>query len=188
MRIVNNPVDYRCQMFRDANHQSPSWQFAAPQMHGASRTDLHRRRPHPAQRLHDSFDRRFINARSSVALSTFPFARALVDRRAVHQVIDLLIRPPGGNRYGPNNTIAGLAAVSSSPAPPVIKLKMSAHISFRSSLAMISISLPVFRIRGRFYVSTDRGIRRLRIFSWSTRLRCCSILYANRPPILQISA
>jgi hypothetical protein len=183
MRIVNNPVDYRGQMFRDANHQSPSWQFVAPQMHGASRTDLHRRRPHPAQRLHDSFNRRFINARSSVALSTFPFAGALVGRRAVHQVIDLLIRPPGRNRYGPNNTIAGLAPISSSPAPSIIKLKMSAHISFRLSLARISISLPVSRIRSRSSVCTDRRIRRQGIFSWPTRQRCCSILYAwHQPP------
>jgi len=131
MRIVNDPIDHGGQMFRDADHQSPSRQFVAPQMHRASRTDLHRRRPHPTERGHDSFNRRFINARSSVALSTFPFTRALVHRRTVHQVIDLLIRPPGGNRYGPNNTIARLAPVSGSQAPPIIKLKMSAHISLR---------------------------------------------------------
>jgi hypothetical protein len=157
MRIVNNPIDHRGEMFRDANQQSPSRQFVATQMHRASRTDLHRRRPHPTQRLHDSFNRRFINARSSVALSTFPFASALVHRRTVHQVIDLLIRPPGRNRYRPNNTIARLAPVSSSQAPPIIKLKMSAHISFGSSLAMISISLPASRIKGRFYAWNRRA-------------------------------
>jgi hypothetical protein len=155
MRIVNNPIDHCCQMFRDANHQSPSWQFVAPQMHRASRTDLHRRRPHPTQRLHDSSNRRFINARSSVALSTFAFTRALVHRRTVHQVIDLLIRPLGRNRYRPNNAIARLAPVSGSQAPPIIKLKMSVHISFGSSLAMISISLPASRTKGRFHACTD---------------------------------
>jgi hypothetical protein len=139
MGIVNNPIDHCGQMFRDTNHQSPSRQFVATQVHGASRTDLHRRRPHPAERLHDAFNRRLIDARSSVALSTLPFAGTLVRRDTVDQVIDLLIRPPGGNRYRPNNTIARLAPVSSSPAPPIIKLKMSAHISFRSPLAMNSI-------------------------------------------------
>jgi hypothetical protein len=155
MGIVNNPIDHRGQMFRDTNDQSPSRQFVATQMHGASRTDLHRRRPHPTQRFHDSFNRRFIDARSSVALSTFPFARTLVHRRTVDQVIDLLIRPPGGNRYRPNNTVARLAPVSSSPAPPIIKLKMSAHISFGSPLAMIFISLPQSRIKRCFYGPTD---------------------------------
>lgn len=155
MGIVNNPIDHRGQMFRDTNHQSPSRQFVATQVHGASRTDLHRRRPHPTERLHDSFNRRFIDARSSVALSTFPFARALMHRRTIDQVIDLLIRPPGRNRYRPNNTIARLAPVPSSPAPPIIKLKMSAHISFGSPLAMISISSPASRIKHRFHARTD---------------------------------
>lgn len=155
MGIVNNPIDHRGQMFRDTNDQSPSRQFVATQMHGASGTDLHRRRPHPTQRLHDSFNRRFIDACSSVALSTFPFAGALVHRRSIDEVIDLLIRPPGRNRYRPNDTIARLAPVSSSPAPPIIKLKMSAHISFGSPLAMISISLLASRIKRRFYARTD---------------------------------
>jgi len=156
MGIVNNPIDHCCQMFRDTNDQSPSRQFVATQMHGASRTDLHRRRPHPTERLHDSFNRRFIDACSSVALSTFPFAGALVHRRTVDQVIDLLIRPPRRNRHRPNDTIARLAPVSSSPAPPVIELKMSAHICFGSPLAMISISFAASRIKRRFYVRRDR--------------------------------
>jgi hypothetical protein len=154
MGIVNNPIDHRCQMFRDTNDQSPSRQFVATQMHGAPRTDLHRRRPHPTERLHDSFNRRFIDACSSVALSTFPFARALVHRRTVDQVIDLLIRPPSRNRYRPNNAIARLAPVSSSPAPPIIELKTSAHISFGSPLAMISISFAASRIKRRFLCVT----------------------------------
>ena len=156
MGIVNNPIDHRGQMFRDTNHQSPSRQFVATQMHGASRTDLHRRRPHPTQGLHDTFNRRFIDARSSVALSTFPFAGALVHRRTIDQVIDLLIPLPGRNRYRPNNAIARLAPVSSSPAPPIIKLKMSAHICFASPLAIISISLPASRIKRRADARTKR--------------------------------
>jgi hypothetical protein len=152
MGIVNNPIDHRCQMFRDTDDQSPSRQFVATQMHGASRTDLHRRRPHPTERLHDSFNRRFIDACSSVALSTFPFAGALVYRRTVDQVIDLLIRPPSRNGYRPNNAIARLAPVSSSPAPPIIELKMSAHLSFGSRLAMISVSFGASRTKRRFFV------------------------------------
>ena len=163
MGIVNNPIDHRGQMFRDANDQSPSRQFVATQMHGASGTNLHRWRPHPTQRLHDSFNRRFIDARSSVALSTFPFARALIDRRTINQVIDLLIRPPGRYRYRPNNTIARLAPVSSSPAPSIIKLKMSAHICFGSPLLIISISLPAARPKRRFYAARDGGTRGMRI-------------------------
>jgi len=156
MGIVDNPINHRCQMFRDTNNQSPGRQFVGTQMHGASRTDLHRRRPHPTQRLHDPFNRGFIDARSSIALSPFPFAGALMHGRAVDQVIDLLIRPPGRNRYCPNNTIARLAPVTSSPAPPIIKLKMSAHISFRSPLAMISISLSASRIKRRGDARTKR--------------------------------
>jgi hypothetical protein len=155
MGIVNNPIDHRGQMFRDTYDQSASRQFVATQMHGASRTNLHCRRPHPTERRHDSFNRRFIDARSSVALSTFPFARTLVHRRTVDQVIDLLIRPSGRNRYRPNNTIARLAPVTSSPAPPIIKLEMSAHIYSGSPLAMISISSPASRIKRRFYARTD---------------------------------
>src|SRR5271154_634273 len=106
-------------------------------MHSTTRTNLHRRRPHPTQRLHDSFDRSSVNARSRVALSTFSFARAFVHRRAVHQVVDSLVRLLRRNRNCANDTIPRLASVTSSQASAIVKLKVSPHIPPELSHAIV---------------------------------------------------
>jgi hypothetical protein len=137
MRVVDNAIDHRGQMLGHADHQSSCGQFIDAQMHSATRADLHGRRPHPTERFHDSLDGRFINARSRVAHPTFSFAGAFVDRRAVYHVVNLLVRPARGNRYRADNTIPSLALVSGRQPSPIIKLKMSAHVS--SALWLVSV-------------------------------------------------
>src|ERR1700730_17270235 len=94
-------------------------------MHRAARTDVHGRSPHPTQRLQDSLDGCFVDARSRVALAALPCACALVGRCAVHEVIYLLIRKTGCYGDGSHNAVAGLASVSASGASAVIELKVS---------------------------------------------------------------
>jgi len=129
MRIVDHAINYRRQMFRYADDQSSLRQFVGAQMHSTARPDLHRRCPHPAQLLHDALDRDFVDSRPRVADPTFPFAGAFVKRRAVHQIVDLLVRLLRCNGNRANNTISRLALVSGGPSSSIIQLKMSVHVS-----------------------------------------------------------
>jgi hypothetical protein len=92
MHVVHHAIDHGSEMFRNADNQSPGWQLVSAYMHRAAGADLHRRGPHPTQRLHDSLDGCLVDARPRVALAALNRARALVGRCAVHEVIDLLIR------------------------------------------------------------------------------------------------
>src|ERR1700732_3257564 len=96
-------------------------------MHGASRADLHCRRPPPAQRLHDSLDRCFVDTSSRVALSPLPRARAFVNCCAVHEIVDLLVWKACCDCYRSHNAVTGLPFVSSSRASAVIESKMRGH-------------------------------------------------------------
>lgn len=127
MRIVNHAVNHGGQMFRHAHHQSSRWQFLGPQMHYASGANLHRRRPYPPQRVHHALDRTLVNSRSRVALPAFPFPRAFVRCRAVHQIIDLLVWTSCRDRDSAHHAIAGLPSVSGGASSSIIKLKMSRH-------------------------------------------------------------
>ncbi len=98
-------------------------------MDGATGTDLHRRCPHPAQLFHDSLDRDFVDTRSRVADPAFPLAGAFVDCRAVHKIIDFLVRLLRCNRNRADNTIARHALVAGGPSSPIIQLKVSVHFS-----------------------------------------------------------
>jgi len=125
------------------------------QMDCAAGTDLHCRRPHPAQLLHDSLDRDFVDARSRVADSAFPFASAFVDCRAVHQVVDLLIRLLRCNRNRADYTIARHALVAGSASSPIIQLKMSMHVPFISSLATMPVPLDVAQLEKDSHAPTS---------------------------------
>ena len=155
VRIVNHPIDNRCQMLRQADDQAPRRQFIGAQMDGAAGADLHRGCPHPAQVFHDSLDRDFVDARSRVADPTFPFAGAFVNCGAVHQIVDFLVRFLRCNRNRADNTIARHALVSGGASSPIIQLKMSMHFPFRSSLATISVPSLVSRLENDFHAPTN---------------------------------
>ena len=89
-------------------------------MDGTAGTNLHRGRPHPAQLFHDSLDRDFVDTRSRVADPALPFAGAFVDGRAVHKIIDFLVRFLRCNRDRADNTIARHALVSGGASSPII--------------------------------------------------------------------
>ncbi len=124
-------------------------------MDGAAGTDLHRGCPHPAQLFHDSLDRDFVDARPRIADPAFPFASAFVDCRAVHQIVDLLVRLLRCNRNRADNTIARVAFVAGGPSSPIIQLKMSIHVSFGSSLATIHVPLRVAELKNDSHAPTS---------------------------------
>ena len=125
MRVVDDAVNDGGEMFRNADDQSSGRQFVRAQMDGAAGADLHRRRPNPAQMIHDSLDRHFINASSGVADAALSFAGALIGGGAVHQVIDFLIRTLGGDGNRTDDTIAGLAFVSGGQPATIVESEMS---------------------------------------------------------------
>jgi len=124
MRVMNHPINHRRQMLRDAHHQSPGRQFVCPQMHRTSRPDLHRRRPFPAQRFHHPMNRTLVHARPRIADSALPFPGSLSRRRPVHPLVNLLIRPLGGNRNRPHHAIPRLPPVPRCRPSPIIKPEM----------------------------------------------------------------
>jgi hypothetical protein len=127
MRIVNHPINHRCQVFRHAHHQSPRRQLIRPQVHRTSRPNLHRRSPNPPQRFHHSLDRSPVNPSPRITNPPLPLPRPFMQSGPIHPLINLLIRPPRSNRNRPDNAIARRAPIPSLRPSPIIKPKVFPH-------------------------------------------------------------
>src|ERR1700719_4314125 len=120
-------VDYRGEVFGDADDQPAGRKFASAEMDRAAGADLHSGRPDPTERIHDTFDGGFVDARARIALAAFSGAGALVNGRAVHKIVDMLVRETRGDCDGADDAIAGLAAVSGGTAASIVESEMLCH-------------------------------------------------------------
>src|SRR5882757_5080752 len=84
--IVDYAIDYRGQVFGDADDEPAGREFVGSEMDGAAGADLHGRRPDPAEGIHDTLDRRLVDARARIALTALSSAGALVRGGTVHQI------------------------------------------------------------------------------------------------------
>src|ERR1700736_1963343 len=105
-------IDYRGEVFGDAHNESAMREFVSPELDRAAGTDLHGGRPDPAERIHDPLDGGFVDARARIALAPFACAGALVNGRAVHEIVDVLVRKTRSDGDGADDAVAGLAVVS----------------------------------------------------------------------------
>ena len=134
--VVDYAIDYRGEVFGDADDKPAGREFVGAEMHGAAGADLHRRRPDPAEGIHDTLDRRLVDARARIALAALSAAGALVNGRAVHQIVDVLVGESRGDGDGADDAVASLAAVSGSATASIIESEIPWHArSWKGTLA-----------------------------------------------------
>ena len=74
---MNHTVNHGDYVLANGDNQSAPWQFSIPQMHLATGTDLHRRRPGPAERFQDPSNRVAVNARPGRSPAWLPLCDPL---------------------------------------------------------------------------------------------------------------
>ena len=141
MRIVNDAVNDGGEMFRNADDQSSGRQFVRAQMDGTAGADLHRRRPRPAEMIHDSLDGNFVYAGARVTDPAFSFSGAFVGGGAVHQVIDFLIGALGGDGDRTDDAVPSFAFVSGSQSAAVVESEMSSQLPLPPLISVIRLIL-----------------------------------------------
>jgi hypothetical protein len=120
VRVVDDAVDHRGEMFRYADDETAGRKFAWAQMHLAARADLHRRSPNPSELFHHAVNCGLVDTGARIADAAFARAGAFVRRGTIHHVVDVLVGKTGRDRDGTNDAVTSLAAISGGRATTVV--------------------------------------------------------------------